>query len=397
MDSSAVGTMRNSYKLPLSTFRTDRFNIKFPSNRDKMGILDEAIWLMRRHFLHRHLFSDAAWEKLRQECSRYSDPQEAVAALMKTFADPYTRFIPEDVIAERQHVIRGEKGALGLSLRRVWHFARLRAMLRDALALTLRSGSTGAAPLPAIKTATASSRVPHNPNPNPSPRGGATTGWANVPLPRLGFWGSLAATLDTLCPLLIATLTQLRPPTAPPQLRRLITAACVLTVLLNTTRRILPIIRPLQITGLSDTAGQAGLQVGDILLFVDNTAVLNASPAMTQQRLDAGEIGATLELGVLREHPSPPINSDHAPTATLAVIRNPTLTRNPKTNPKTAAHPAAGTAYGRGDGLLQQQSVRGRAPSSPPPRPSPHPPPPPTSPLQSPPPASPPPRPSFSF
>lgn len=85
------------------------------------------------------------------------------------------------------------------------------------------------------------------------------------------------------------------------QIRRMVGVACLLSVLLSTTRRILPIVRPFQVTALSDSASKTGLQLGDLLLFVDNGRVLNKSRRGMQKLLDeGGEIGEAVSLGVVR-------------------------------------------------------------------------------------------------
>ena len=47
----------------LSTFRTENLRIRAPTKRFA-SIVDEAIWLMRTHFIKRHLLSRKDWENL---------------------------------------------------------------------------------------------------------------------------------------------------------------------------------------------------------------------------------------------------------------------------------------------------------------------------------------------
>lgn len=278
---------------PQSTFRIEKFNIKFPHNRKEMGILEETIYLLRRHFLNRHLFSDAAWDKFRNEFSQYDDPQAAVAQLMDKLDDPYTRFIPEQIMSERQNVIRGEIGSVGIELNRIWTWQVLKEVIKR--------------PLNVLKCAAASTCSKFSASLNqPLMHAAHTTsvstdpGWAKVSFKSPKFWDTLGFTLDTICPLLVSSIIQFKSSTVFP-MKRFIGAACLFSVLLSTTRRTLPIIRPYQVTGLSDNASKAGLQLGDLLLSVDDLRILNKSKRKLKKMLDeGGEIGDMVKLGVMR-------------------------------------------------------------------------------------------------
>lgn len=60
---SSIQSSRSSH---LSTFRTENLKIRSPPKQFS-SIIDEAIWLMRNHFLKRHIFTETDWEKLPQE------------------------------------------------------------------------------------------------------------------------------------------------------------------------------------------------------------------------------------------------------------------------------------------------------------------------------------------
>lgn len=263
--SSTIGSKIRYYK-PQSTFRTEKFNIRCPP-QSCTTLLEEAIFLLRRHFLNRHLFSDATWERFRTEFSEYSDPHTALTHLMSKFQDPFTRFIPESIMSERQNVIRGERGCLGIELKRVWNWQVARTLIKGLRAV------------PDVQ-------IPPRP-------------------PATQFWEKLGFALDTICPILLAgPLMMMKFNHGIAQIRRMVGVACLLSVLLSTTRRILPIVRPFQVTALSDSASKAGLQLGDLLLCVDNGRVLNKSRRGMQKLLDeGGDIGEAVSLGVVRPPP----------------------------------------------------------------------------------------------
>lgn len=104
----------------LNTFRTEVLNITPPPQVST--ILDEAIWLMRRHFLHRNSYKDSDWDELRRKYSAYNDQKVAIKHFMESFGDPYTRYIPEKLMVVRQRSIRGHTLGVGLELKRKFHF-----------------------------------------------------------------------------------------------------------------------------------------------------------------------------------------------------------------------------------------------------------------------------------
>jgi len=85
---------------------------------EEKGIVEEAIWLMRKHFFRS--FTDTTWDRLRAEIRHFSDPSVALSNLMEKFGCPYTRFIPADAMATRQRNIKGEMGTTGIELGRRW-------------------------------------------------------------------------------------------------------------------------------------------------------------------------------------------------------------------------------------------------------------------------------------
>ena len=108
----------------LSTFRTDQLRIRPPP---KFGsILDEAIWLMKTHFLRRKQFSEKEWLLLKSEYKEFANVNTAVDAFMQRFGDPYSRFIPSTQMTQRQRTIRGEAVGIGALLKRKWQFSELR-------------------------------------------------------------------------------------------------------------------------------------------------------------------------------------------------------------------------------------------------------------------------------
>ena len=56
----------------MSTFRTENLKIRAPPRRFA-SIIDEAIWLMKTHFLKRDLLTEKDWENLPREYAAYPD------------------------------------------------------------------------------------------------------------------------------------------------------------------------------------------------------------------------------------------------------------------------------------------------------------------------------------
>jgi hypothetical protein len=64
-----------SVDIHLSTFRTENLKIH-PPPRHFSSIIDEAIWLMRTHFLNRNMFSPSQWKSFSAKYANYSDVDE---------------------------------------------------------------------------------------------------------------------------------------------------------------------------------------------------------------------------------------------------------------------------------------------------------------------------------
>lgn len=69
-----------STNCPLTTFRTENLKINPPPRRSS-SIIDEAIWLMRTHFLNRNVLSHSQWENLSKEYAGYSNVDEVTWTL----------------------------------------------------------------------------------------------------------------------------------------------------------------------------------------------------------------------------------------------------------------------------------------------------------------------------
>jgi hypothetical protein len=68
----------------LSTFRTENLKIRAPGKRFA-SIIDEAIWLMRTHFLKRQMLTKRDWDKLPSEFSGYNDVNKVPNDLSRPF------------------------------------------------------------------------------------------------------------------------------------------------------------------------------------------------------------------------------------------------------------------------------------------------------------------------
>ena len=106
-----ISTSYSSIPSQLSTFRTENLQISQPPFEG--NILDEAIWLIKSHYIKSYLFNNEFWEISKQKLSKASNIQIAVKQLMEYFNDPYTRFIPKSVLIEKKRAIRGEAISTG--------------------------------------------------------------------------------------------------------------------------------------------------------------------------------------------------------------------------------------------------------------------------------------------
>ncbi len=57
----------------LTTFRTESLSISQPPFHDNP--IEEAIWLLKSHFVRRHLFADPFWADIRQKLKLFRHPE----------------------------------------------------------------------------------------------------------------------------------------------------------------------------------------------------------------------------------------------------------------------------------------------------------------------------------
>lgn len=62
------------YAYGSSDFKIENLAITSPPNNG--CIVDETIWLMKRHFLRSDIFDEAHWNKLREELLLYKNPND---------------------------------------------------------------------------------------------------------------------------------------------------------------------------------------------------------------------------------------------------------------------------------------------------------------------------------
>lgn len=292
----------------LHTCKTERFKITLPPLAvEEKGIVEEAIWLMRRHFFRS--FPEATWDRLRAEITHFSDPNVALANLMDKFGCPYTRFIQNDAMTTRQRNIKGEMGTTGIELGRRWLPPReimsnfLHWISTLSLSTTLKSPAfllSGAKLLFDTTTPIVVASIVHNSCKSSlsAASGGTSSSGAMTSFSRL-----------------------LSVPVC-----RFLYTACVIFAMVTTTCRIAAAARPMHVLSLSDPqmegesslpsfsrrqddADLGGLQRGDIISHVDGDRIRSFwSSRAVLRKLNDGEVGSTLQVTTRRRRRRP--NSD---------------------------------------------------------------------------------------
>jgi C-terminal processing protease CtpA/Prc len=279
---------------------------------EQQGIVEEAIWLMRKHFFRS--FSEDTWNRLKSEISHISDPSAALGVFMSKFGCPYTRFIPEDGMTSRQRSIRGEMGTTGIELERRWippgELMKNFAEGWVAMITTTPAGSSN------------DDRIPF---------------WTKAVRQPSLWLGGLKLLFDTASPIAVATMvhrtqqqgskaTVTATATATSSLARLLTvpvvcralyAACVLFAIVTTTCRIAAIARPMHVVSLttspetkfssSSSPLGLGLERGDVISHVAGHPVRSYwSSRAVLRKLNDGEVGSALSVTARRRRQARP-------------------------------------------------------------------------------------------
>ncbi len=259
---------------------------------------------MKNHFLNRHLYSEDDWSKMYQQFVVFEDKHQAVKSFMERFNDPYTRFIPKQIMAARQQSIRGQAIGLGLILKRriywneVTSAISLLIPLRKSNLYTIIDAKSDQsnkkigfkdqflALLSRLKSTkqrdSGMSTMPYTPN----------TSHLIVTLnDRLRFIS------DTTLPLALSFLYSNNKALWQKQL--VILGGIALSIL-GATRRIMPIIRPAEIDEVMAPSLCKGLLSNDRIVSIDGKRTQGLSLKSLASLLDNGNAGDQVSLGIVR-------------------------------------------------------------------------------------------------
>lgn len=103
----------------LTTFRVEDFKLNLDSKKvHHDSIVSEAIYLIKRHFIRRHMYDERVWADWKTELNGYEDKRWAMQVLMERLQDPYSCFIAPNPMRAKQQHIRGTSIGVGLHLKR---------------------------------------------------------------------------------------------------------------------------------------------------------------------------------------------------------------------------------------------------------------------------------------
>jgi C-terminal processing protease CtpA/Prc len=102
----------------LSTFRIDKLRINNPL--DCECVFEEAYKIVQKYFLGKDKYDDSDWQRMKEEYSGYGDKHLAIKSFLNQFKDPYTSFIPRELMLERSQSYRGERASSGLEVCKVY-------------------------------------------------------------------------------------------------------------------------------------------------------------------------------------------------------------------------------------------------------------------------------------
>jgi len=309
----------------LNTFRTEVLNITPPPQVST--ILDEAIWLMRRHFLHRNAYKDSDWDEFKRKYSAYNDQHIALRHFMESFGDPYTRYIPEKQMTVRQRSIRGHTLGVGIELKRKFHINEIGLAIRQYLP---RIFSNNGNSIFENKIHKSIPLVTINTNSNRKYLSSLSKIWSKVlkVRPSLnflkkkivinnnnnhininGFNKSIATfseqlrfSVDAMFPIVtIFVFSTFSKNTMTWKKKLLIGTAGFFIVCISVVRRLMPLVYPIEVVSLSNTTTiPSYIQQGDRIISIDDKVINGWSIKKVNEFLEDGNEDDPVTLNVVR-------------------------------------------------------------------------------------------------
>eukprot|EP01038_Epipyxis_sp_PR26KG_P008355 gene8355-11301_t len=344
----------------LSTFKTDSLKLdKHNDDHNNGDIGSEALHLMQNHYLKRHLYDKLFWNEWRHGLKNCKNKAEAVNEFTKRFDDPYTRFISKEAMQMKQQQIRGRTVTVGLKLKRSFHNEEIGYALRSYLSslsinrlfnlirivrqnriennkccfkeletnqeydnqrskpllykiFNIVKGRTHISP---------SNRSTDRNNINNNGNNGNTNVYCTsdsnmellksyspyfpeVQLDKIDIqnaWKQLKFILISYGTIISPVLAYASPYSyISSPLKRLVYFGSGVTAVTELTRKLFPVIYPIEVDSTSIQADAAGIRVGDRLLSIDNQPIFRWGVDAVQRILESGRVGESMHISILR-------------------------------------------------------------------------------------------------
>jgi C-terminal processing protease CtpA/Prc len=236
--------------------------------------------------------------------------------LMRRFRDPYSRHIPETVMMLRQRGIRGETVGIGVVLKRSWHFNELPRAVRGLFLAPTNNFTPGES---------LSTEFPHQSSEKGS-RGSVFSTFNRVvgddtKLNSVGgrrsmgrnkmqrcysLFQHLTVSFQTAAPFFLASACQhfgeLDILKKAPGNSRVVKVISISIGVMQIMKKLTSIICPIEVASLQSggPSVSSGVEIGDQVYFVDGRAVNTLSLKKVNELLSDGEVGDTVNLGIVR-------------------------------------------------------------------------------------------------
>jgi C-terminal processing protease CtpA/Prc len=236
--------------------------------------------------------------------------------LMRRFRDPYSRHIPETVMMLRQRGIRGETVGIGVVLKRSWHFNELPRAVRGLFLAPTNNftpGERSSTEFPdqsSEKGCRGSVFSTYNRLVGDDTKlnsvGGRRSMGRNKMRRCYSLFQHVTVSFQTAAPFFLASACQhfgeLDILKKAPGNSRVVKVISISIGVMQIIKKLTSIMCPIEVASLQSggPSVSSGVEIGDQVYFVDGRAVNTLSLKKVNELLSDGEVGDTVNLGIVR-------------------------------------------------------------------------------------------------